>query len=300
MNNSDIIKNLEDIVGKDNVKINESMANHTTFRVGGNADFYVTVHSSEQLKSIIMLDCGVPITVIGNGSNILVKDKGIRGIVISFKGDSLEIKDTTVKVGAGMMNGTLAQKLMNEELSGFEFASGIPGTIGGAIFMNAGAYGTEMKDIIQDVTYCDLRDGSIKTINNLQCEFSYRSSIFEKIETVILEATLNLQKGNKEDIRKKMVEYREKRINSQPLEFPNGGSTFKRGNDFITAELIDKAGLKGTKIGGAEVSAKHAGFIVNSGDATADDILKLIEYVQNKVYEKFNKKIEIELRVLGE
>ena len=295
---------LKEIVGEDNVKTNENMAKHTTFKVGGKADIFVQIKNSNELIEIINKKIDLPITIIGNGSNLLVKDKGIRGIVIKYMSNNIAIvkkdKEIAVEVDAGVINGVLAQYLLENELTGFEFASGIPGTIGGAIYMNAGAYGKEISEVIQDVTFINPEDNKIHTIKNIQCDFSYRNSIFMNMNVIIIKATMVFTKGEKNDIKRTMNEYQKKRISSQPIEFPNGGSTFKRGEGFITAKLIDEAGLKGYKIGGAEVSTKHAGFIINSNNATAEDILKLVEYVQRKVYEKFNKKIELEMRVLGE
>ena len=291
--------NLERVIGTDKIKYDEPMFKHTSFKVGGNADIYIEANSIDMIKNILDINCDfLPIIIIGNGSNILVSDSGIRGIVIKYVDDNYEINDTEVKVSSGMLNAKLAQILLKNNLSGFEAMSGIPGTVGGAIYMNAGAYGTEIADILKDVTYLDFRSKKMYTIQNKECNFKYRSSIFEENDYLILNATLILHKDLEENIKKRMDEYREKRKNSQPQENPNAGSTFKRGNEYITAELIDKAGLKGYKIGGAEVSKKHAGFIVNTGNATAKDIIDLISYVQDKVYEKFKVKIETEVRII--
>lgn len=306
VNNEEFDKIIE-IIGMENVKYNESMSKHTSFRVGGNADLFISVNTVEKLKKILELNnkLKLPITIVGNGSNLLVSDKGIRGIVIKYIGENYKIYNQSndeikVTVEAGMLNGKLAQILLKEGLTGFEFASGIPGTIGGAIFMNAGAYGKEMKDIVEEVTYIDLSDEKIYTINQSECEFTYRNSKFERINSIIVSAKFKFSKENKEEIKNKMEEYRAKRIETQPCDKPNAGSTFKRGEDFITAKLIDEAGLKGYKIGGAEISTKHAGFIVNSGNATAEDIKKLIEYTQAEIMKKYNKKIEAEVRFIGE
>lgn len=304
MNNTELIQQLENIVGHENVKTNESMSKHTTFKVGGYADIFLVVNSYEKLVEVLKIETDLPITIVGNGSNILVKDNGIRGIVLKYTASNCQLtengEEITIEADAGLMNGKLAQILLNKEITGFEFASGIPGTIGGAIYMNAGAYGKELSNIIKNVTYLDLKYNKVVTIDNPKCHFSYRHSIFMEMDAIILKTTMVFTKGIKNDIKRKMDEYKEKRLSTQPIEYPNGGSTFKRGDGFITAKLIDEAGLKGYKIGGAEVSAKHAGFIVNSNNATAEDILKLAEIVQNKVYDKFNKKIELEVRVLGE
>ena len=193
--------------------------------------------------------------------------------------------------------GFLAQKFLKEEITGFEELSGIPGTIGGAILMNAGAHGKEIKDIVTEVTAMDY-NGKIFNFTNEEAEFTYRHSKFSNGEYIILQAKMLLQKGSKEEIKAKMDEYAQYRKEKQPIEYPSAGSTFKRGTDFITAKLIDEAGLKGYSIGGAKVSEKHAGFIINTGDATAKDVLDLARYVTDKVYEKFGKKIEFEIKIL--
>ncbi len=304
MDNKKYIEDLKSILGNENVRVNENMSKHTTFSVGGNADIYIEVDSIEKLSKIIETKRNMPLTIIGNGSNILVKDNGIRGVVLKYTAKNFTINynedDVEVEADAGIVNAYLAQVLMNNSVSGFEFASGIPGTIGGAIYMNAGAYGKEMKDIIFNVTYLDLNDNTIHCISNDECKFEYRKSFFMNKEVIIIKAKLLFTKGEKNDIKATMDKYREKRVESQPIEFPNGGSTFKRGDGFITAKLIDEAGLKGKRIGGAEISKKHAGFIINKDNATAKDILELSKYVQDEVLKKFNKKIELEVRILGE
>lgn len=295
---------LETLLGKENVKFDESMSKHTSFKVGGNADIFVTINRVEKLIEVLKInDNKLPITIVGNGTNLLVKDSGIRGIVIKFTSDDikLNIKNQVcnIEVYAGTPNIKLSQVLLKNNVTGFEFASTIPGTIGGAIYMNAGAFESEMKDIVKNVTFLDLMDKKIYTIDNKKCKFLYRKSIFQKMNAIILKATLELNLDKKENIEKKINQYKEKRMLTQPVDKPNAGSTFKRGEDFITAKLIDEAGLKGVSIGGAEVSTKHAGFIVNKKDATATDIIKLIDYVQKEVYKKFGKKIETEVRIIG-
>ena len=238
---------------------------------------------------------------MGNGSNLLVSDGGIKGIVLKIEIKKVEIEEVDNKfkitVGAGVKLGELAQKLANKEISGFEFASGIPGTIGGAIRMNAGAHGSEMKDIVKTVTYID-GNGEIHKINNEQAKFEYRNSLFTNNEYIIVETELELNKGNKEEIQEKMQEYANFRKEKQPIEYPSAGSTFKRGTDFITAKLIDECGLKGYQIGGAQVSEKHAGFIINTGNATSKDVEELIKYIKQEVYEKFGKEIETEIEII--
>ncbi len=292
--------NLIKCIPKEKILKNEIMSKHTSFKVGGPVDLFITVETIEQLKDTIKIlkHQNIEYKVIGNGSNILVKDEGYRGAIIKPSFNSIEIKEDIVEVGAGVKNGMLAQKLLQKELTGFEFAAGIPGTIGGAMVMNAGAHGREMKDIVDAVTYYNCENDEIETIKKEECNFEYRNSKFKNINVIIIKAILKLQKANSIEIKQKMDEYKQFRIEKQPIEYPSAGSTFKRGADFITAKLIDEAGLKGYTIGGAQVSEKHAGFIINKNNATATDIINLIEEVQKIVYEKFNKKIELEIEII--
>lgn len=295
-------------LGITDVKIDEPMSKHTSFKIGGNADIFINVKSVEKLKSILDYanDNKINVTIIGNGSNILVKDNGIRGIVIKLDFNKISIervdddKHVKVIVEAGVLLGLLAQRLANECISGFEFAAAIPGTIGGAIRMNAGAYGSEFKDIVIQ-TKCLDEYGNINVLTNQEQRFSYRHSIFAEEKLIALETELLLNRdSDSEEIRRKMTEYLESRKAKQPLNYPSAGSTFKRGEDFITAKLIDDCGLRGYSVGGAQISEKHAGFVVNTGNATAKDVLELVAYVKQKVFEKFGKKIELEIEVLGE
>ena len=280
---------------------NEPMRNHTSFKIGGNADLFVSVVNEDELKQALNYAKlkNLPITIIGNGSNLLVSDNGIRGLVIKIDIQFFKIednkKDIVVKVGSGNKMMALGIQLKEKEISGFEELSGIPGTVGGAVFMNAGAYGKEMKDIVVS-TKCMDKDGKIFELSNEDQKFEYRSSIFNQKEYIILETKLKLEKGNKENIEQKMKEYLNKRKEKQPLEYPSAGSTFKRQEGIITAKLIDECGLKGYKIGGAMVSEKHAGFIVNTGDATAKDIMDLIKHIKDKVYERYGVEIEEEIK----
>ena len=282
---------------------NEPMKNHTSFKIGGNADLFVSVANEDELKQVLNYAKlnNLPITIIGNGSNLLVSDNGIRGLVIKIDIQYLNIEDNKndiiVRVGSGNKMMALGIQLKENEISGFEELSGIPGTIGGAIFMNAGAYGKEMKDIVIS-TKCMNKDCEIFELSNEEQNFEYRSSIFNQKEYIILETKLKLQKGNKDDIEQKMKEYLNKRKEKQPLEYPSAGSTFKRKEGIITAKLIDECGLKGYKIGGAMVSEKHAGFIVNTGNATAKDVIDLIKYVKDKVFEKYGVDIEEEIKLI--
>ena len=279
------------------------MKNHTSFKIGGNADLFVSVVNEDELKQALNYAKlkNYPITIIGNGSNLLVSDSGIRGLVIKIDIQYLNIQgnknDIEVRVGSGNKMMALGIQLKENEISGFEELSGIPGTIGGAVFMNAGAYGKEMKDIVIS-TKCMNKDCEIFELSNEEQNFEYRASIFNQKEYIILETKLKLQKGNRENIGQKMKEYLNKRKEKQPLEYPSAGSTFKRKEGIITAKLIDECGLKGYKIGGAMVSEKHAGFIVNTGDATAKDVLDLIKYVKDKVFKKYGVEIEEEIKVI--
>ena len=304
MENKQILENLEKIISKERIKQNEPMKNHTSFKIGGPAEFYIKITSIKELQKILEFAKKekIKITILGNGSNVLVSDSGIKGIVIrtNLKEIKIEPKEQNkieITVDDATPIGFLAQKLLKEEITGFEEISGIPGTIGGAILMNAGAHGKEMKDIVTEITAIDY-NGKIHKFTNEQAKFTYRNSIFSSGKYIILQAKIILEKGNAKEIKAKMDEYAQFRKEKQPIEYPSAGSTFKRGTDFITAKLIDDAGLKGYTIGGAKVSEKHAGFIINTGNATAQDVLDLAKYVTNKVYEKFEKKIEFEIKIV--
>lgn len=303
MNLEQLIDNLN--ISKEKIKYNEPMAKHTSFKIGGPAQCFINAESVEEIKQICKVASknDINLTIIGNGSNLLVTDNGINGIVVKVNIKKFELEfsndDVSLIVGAGNKLGEIAQKLLRNEITGFEFAAGIPGTIGGAVRMNAGAYGKEMKDIVETVKYMDY-DGNIYEKSNKDLEFEYRKSMFAKNKFIILEAKLKLQKGNAQYIKDKMLEFEQSRKQKQPLEFPSAGSTFKRGTDFITAKLIDDAGLKGYRVGGAMVSTKHAGFVVNENNATAQDVLNLVKHIKQEVYKKFNKKIELEIQVIGE
>ncbi len=292
-------------LNKENLYYDEPMAKHTSFKIGGPADVFIKVDNIEELKETLDLSKKnqIPLTIIGNGSNLLVTDKGIRGITAKLNLKDIEIKNENnkqiIKVEAGVPVGLFSQKLLKEEITGFEELSGIPGTIGGAVIMNAGAHGKELKDILKKVTAMDY-NGNIHEFTNEECLFSYRNSRFQKEKYIILQATLELEKGNSTEIKEKMDEYMQFRKEKQPIEYPNAGSTFKRGEDFVTAKLIDEAGLKGYKVGGAQVSEKHAGFIVNVDNATAKDVIELTDYIKEKIEEKFGKKINLEIQIIGE
>ncbi len=288
-------------ISQENITYNEPMKNHTTFKIGGPAECFIKIKNIEDLKTVLKIadKYKINLNIIGNGSNLLVLDAGIDGIVAKIDIKKFEIKEgSKVILGAGNKMSEVAQKLLKEELTGFEELSGIPGTIGGAIKQNAGAHGKEMKDIIETVTLID-RKGNIKTLTNKEMQFEYRKSILSNTDYIAIEAAINLQKGNKEEIKNKMEELKEKRKTTQPLEYPSAGSTFKRGKDFITAKLIDEAGLKGYKVGDAQISTKHAGFIINIGNATAQNVLQLMKHTQEEVYKHSGKKIEPEVEIIG-
>lgn len=286
------------------VKIDEPMRKHTNFKIGGNADVFVIAKNIEEIKCVIKFskENNILLTILGNGSNVLVSDKGIRGIVLQVGTKEIKIekqKNALVEVEAGVMLGALAQILLKQSISGFEFAAGIPGSIGGAIRMNAGAYGGEMKDIVKDVTVLNAK-GEISVLTNEECEFSYRHSRFTDSKEIVIKVTLELPLGDEAEIKAKMDEYDQSRREKQPLNLPSAGSTFKRGSDFITAKLIDECGLKGYTSGDAQVSTLHAGFVVNLGNATAQDVLNVVNHVKQVVLEKTGKQIELEVELLGE
>ena len=301
-----VLNDLKEFLSDDKISTNEPMNKHTSLRIGGMADIYVKPSTIQEIQKIIDVSkkYKIPLNIIGNGSNILVKDNGIRGIVLRPYLTNFEIDKkqdyVVVNAEAGVMNAQIAHKLAEESICGFEFAAGIPGTVGGAVYMNAGAYKKEFKDIVIETTYLDINENTIKTISNQEHNFKYRYSIFMDNDFIILSTKLRFEYGNKDEIIEKLNENMEHRRNTQPLDKPNAGSTFKRGYDFITAKLIDECGLKGKSVGGAMVSTKHAGFIINNGNATASDVIDLINIVKNTVYEQKGKKIELELKIIGD
>ena len=305
MNIKKIIEEANLKISKDRILYDEPMKKYTSFKIGGPAECLIKIEDKEELKEILKLanKNDVPITVIGNGSNVLVLDEGIPGITLMIKIEgisftTLDDEKFMVKVGAGEKIAKVGRMFLNNSLTGFEEISGIPGTFGGAVRMNAGAHGREMKDIVKNVTCMDY-NGNEKIFTNQEMKFDYRRSILKEEKYIVTEVEIELEKGNSEEIKAKMETYAKFRKEKQPLEYPSAGSTFKRGADFITAKLIDEAGLKGYSVGDAEVSTKHAGFIVNKGNATAKDVLELVNKVKEEVYKKFQKKIELEVEVIG-
>ena len=293
--------NLIKKIDKKNILIDEPMSKHTSFKVGGKTDYYITATTIENLIYILekAKENNIDTYIVGNGSNLLVKDNGFRGAIIKLGFNEIKIYEDKIVADAGAPLILLAKLASDSSITGFEGLSGIPGTVGGAVRMNAGAYGTEIKDVLIESKYLS-EDGNIYTITNEEHKFDYRKSIFKENGGIVLESTFRAKKGDKEEILAKINENKEKRISTQPTDKPSAGSTFKRGTDFITAKLIDDAGLKGYKIGGAQISTKHAGFIVNDDLATAEDIIKLIKYTKDVIKEKFNKEIETEIIIIGE
>ena len=290
-------------LGSDNVKMQEPMKKHTTFRIGGPADYYLCPHSTEELQKILQIcrENKLEFFILGNGSNLLVSDKGYRGVVIQLwkNFSDIETEDNTITVKAGALLSKVAAEALEESLTGMEFASGIPGTMGGAVMMNAGAYGGEMKDIIREVTVLT-REGELLTLSKEEMNFGYRTSVVKEKGYVVISAELQLRKGDREEIRKVMDELKERRVTKQPLDMPSAGSTFKRPEGYFAGKLIMDAGLRGFSVGGAQISEKHCGFVVNKGDATAADVLGLIGEVQKRVQEKFGVALEPEVKFLGE
>ena len=292
-------------ISKDRILFEEPMKKYTSFKIGGPAECLIKIENKEELKEILSLanENDIPVTIIGNGSNVLVLDEGIPGITLMIKIEgisfqTLDDKKFIVRVGAGEKIAKVGRMFLNNSLTGFEEISGIPGTFGGAVRMNAGAHGKEMKDIVKTVTCMDY-SGNEKIFSNQEMKFEYRRSILKEEKYIVTEVEIELEKGNTEEIKAKMDEYAKFRKEKQPIEYPSAGSTFKRGEDFITAKLIDEAGLKGYSVGDAEVSTKHAGFVINKGNATAKDVLELVNKVKEEVYKKFQKKIELEVEVIG-
>lgn len=292
-----------DIVGSDNTYTEEPMRKHTTFRIGGPADYYVTPHTKEEIRDVIRA-CQkkqIPYCFLGNGSNVLVGDLGYRGTVIQiFKNFSdIQVEKEGIRAQSGALLSKIAKKAMKNGLAGMEFASGIPGTLGGAVMMNAGAYGGEMKDILKEAVVLT-ESGEFLTLSCEELELGYRTSLVAKKHYLVLEAVLNLKKGNSQEIQAKMEELKEKRVSKQPLEFPSAGSTFKRPEGYFAGKLIMDAGLGGFSVGDAQVSEKHCGFVINRGEASAQDVRMLMDEVTRRVHEKFGVTLEPEVRMLGE
>lgn len=298
MINEEILVN---ILGEENVLKNEDMSRHTTFRAGGSAALFLTP-DYENISELIkcLNENKIPYYILGNGSNLLVKDTGYDGAIVYIGSnfDDCIVEDTTIIVKAGTKLSKLSNMAYKESLKGLEFASGIPGTVGGAVTMNAGAYGGEMCQVIESVKVLD-ESGNILILKNDELDFGYRHSIVMENNYIVLEATIKLIKGNQEEIKALMDDFAFRRKDKQPLEFPSAGSTFKRPEGHFAGKLIMDAGLKGKSVGGAQVSEKHCGFVINKGNATATDILELMELVSDVVMEKYGVKLEPEVKILG-
>lgn len=298
-----MLEKLQKLLGEAKVFVNESMASHTTFRIGGPADYFVKPETVEELAAVLKLckEEEIPYFILGNGSNLLVGDKGFRGVVIQlYKNfDGIKIEGTKVTAKAGAMLVRVAKEAGRAGLSGLEFASGIPGTIGGAMVMNAGAYGGEMKDVVTAVTVLT-KEGEVKILTGDEMNFRYRGSVVEDEGLIVLEAVMELKEGNVEEIQARMDELTVQRKTKQPIEFPSAGSTFKRPEGYFAGKLVQDAGLRGFQVGGAQVSEKHCGFVINAGGATAADVMSLMQQVSDKVNEEFGVTLEPEVKRIGE
>jgi len=284
------------------VRYDEPLKNHTTFKIGGNCIALIEPREVSDIVETIKIcrENSIKFFVIGNGSNLLVPDEGYNGVIIKLKGEfsTIQVEGEYLIVNSGAKLSEVYTVAYENSLTGFEFASGIPGTIGGAIYMNAGAYGGEMKDIVESVEVLDLDNFELKELKNEDLDFSYRKSIIQRKNYIVTTIKLKLQKGNKEEINAVYEDLRERRNSKQPLNFGSAGSTFKRPEGHFASKLIEDAGLKGYHINDAWVSEKHSGFVVNKGNASYKEVMELIEYVQNVVFEKFGVKLETEVRIL--
>ena len=290
-------------LGSDNVYKNEPMRKHTTVRIGGPADFYLCPHSAKEIQKAVAIcrEEELPYFILGNGSNLLVSDQGYRGVVIQLwkNVSDILVEGCRIRAKAGASLAKIAGEALEEGLTGMEFAAGIPGTLGGAVVMNAGAYGGEMKDILQEALVMD-EQGEIFTLKKEELHLGYRTSIIKEKGYIVLAAALELKPGDRKEIKEKMDELKQRRVEKQPLDMPSAGSTFKRPEGYFAGKLIMDAGLRGFSVGGAQISEKHCGFVVNTGKATANDVLTLIREVQKRVRDKFGVELETEVKFLGE
>lgn len=296
-----LIKELNSIAGLEVLR-DEPMSRHTSFRIGGPAELFLRPHTEHALIQAVsaVRKSGTPLTVLGNGSNVLVRDEGIRGAVLGIGPEfgAVTIEETTITAQAGVLLSVLSNEACRAGLSGLEFAGGIPGSLGGALFMNAGAYGGQMADVVCTTRYLD-EDYKVRTITGAEHAFGYRRSVFVRHpEWIALSAQMQLTRGSTDEIRARMNDFAERRRDKQPLSLPSAGSTFKRPEGYFAGKLIQDAGLMGFAVGGAQVSEKHAGFVVNRGGATCADVLSLIEQVQERVLKQFGVQLEPEVRVL--
>jgi UDP-N-acetylmuramate dehydrogenase len=301
--NQEIKKMFCDLLGRDHVLTDEPMKQHTTFKIGGPADYFLVPETGEEVGEIIKIcrKTDTPYFILGNGSNLLVGDGGYRGAVIQVYRNmsAVTVEGTTITAQAGALLSAVAAAAKNASLTGFEFAGGIPGTVGGAAVMNAGAYGGEMKDVLVEVTVMDA-EGKIFAIPAEKLELGYRTSVIKKAGYIVLETKIRLKEGDQEAIRERMKELTIQRTTKQPLEYPSAGSTFKRPEGYFAGKLVMDSGLRGYQVGGARVSEKHCGFVINAGDATAKDVRTLMDNVRDIVYEKYGVTLEPEVKFLGE
>ncbi len=301
--NSEIRKMFCDLLGEDRVFTEEAMSQHTTFKIGGPADYFLMPDKGEDVGRVIKIckEKEIPYFILGNGSNLLVGDGGYRGAVIQIYRNmsSVTVEGNEITAQAGALLSAVAAAAKNASLTGFEFAGGIPGTIGGAVVMNAGAYGGEMKDVLTEVTVMNA-EGDIFTLPTEELELGYRTSIIKTAGYIVLEAKIRLKEGNPEVIRETMKNLTIRRTTKQPLEYPSAGSTFKRPEGYFAGKLIMDSGLAGYQVGGAQVSEKHCGFVINAGDATARDVRTLMDNVRDIVYKKYGVTLEPEVKFLGE
>lgn len=297
-----IYDQLVSIVSRENVVRNKPLKNHTYTRLGGRADYFVTPVTYEQVQDIVKFATtkNIPFMLLGNGSNLIIKDGGIRGIVM-YLGElsKITVEGTKLIAQSGALIADVSKKALTSHLTGLEFACGIPGSVGGALFMNAGAYGGEIKDVLIKAVVID-QEGNVKTIAAEDLDLSYRTSNIPRNGFIVLEAEFGLEAGEYEAIKAVMDDLTYKRESKQPLEYPTCGSVFKRPPGYFAGKLIQDSGLQGTQIGGAQVSLKHAGFIINKNGASADEYIALIEHVQQVVKEKHGVNLEREVRIIGE
>ena len=300
---TEFLQCLTSFMDKEDIKINEPMNKHTSFRVGGPAKVFLTVRTEEVLKKVLkaLEEKNLSYFVLGNGSNLLVSDMGYEGVIIylgeEFAG--IEVTETYIKAGAAAFLGRVARRALEEELTGLEFAAGIPGSLGGGVVMNAGAYGGELSQVVTKVRAMNPK-GEVITLEKEDLMLGYRTSVFKHKPYIILEVFMELQKGDKKEISGKMEEYTKSRVEKQPLEYPSAGSTFKRPEGYFAGKLIMDAGLRGYQVGGAQVSEKHCGFVINKENATATDIKTLMRDVAKEVEKQFGVEIEPEVILLGE
>ena len=303
MNKEDVARLLAGIAGSANVKTDELMKDNTSFKVGGPADIVVAPAGADSLVNVYRecLDRNLQIFVLGNGTNLIVRDRGIRGVVIKIL-DNLSgysVSDGVITADAGILLSRLSRIALEHGLSGLEFAEGIPGTLGGAVAMNAGAYVGEMADVVARSEYLD-KKGNITILDGKQHKFGKRASYIQSDGGIVLKSEIKLKKGDKNEIKARMDNFNHQRREKQPLEMPSAGSVFKRPEGYFAGKLIQDCGLRGFRIGGAEISRKHCGFIVNTGNATADDIISLIRHVQKTVEERFGVRLQTEVKIVGE